>query len=93
VQKPPLLSLKHINDYTDIEYMDYIKSLYIDPKANKPPTRDFNASISKKGVISFRIKRDPKWITKEEIKILAQELKLPQSEMFILLTKRKIEIK
>jgi len=93
MMKPPLLSPKHISDYTPEEYMDYVKSLYIDPKAGKPIPREFNATRTKKGTITIRIKRDPKYITRAEIIILAAELKIPQSEMFLLIKKRKIEVK
>lgn len=93
MKKVPLLSPKHISKYDAAEYMEYVKSLYIDPNANKPIPREFNASRTKKGSIVIRIKRDPKYITKEEIKILAKELDLPQSEMFLLIKKRKIGVK
>jgi len=89
----PLLAPKHISQFEAQEYKDYIISLYIDPKADKPVKREFNASKTKKGSIVIRINRKPKWITRSEINILAKELNMPKSEMFLLVCKRKIEIR
>lgn len=89
----PLLAPKHISQFNEQEYKDYIISLYIDPKADKPKPKEYSASRTKKGSIVIRINRKPKWITRPEIVELAKSLEIPQSEMFLLVLKRKIEVK
>ena len=59
----------------------------------KAPPRACVVSKSKKGVISFRIKRDPKFITEGEITAFATELGIAESDIRVLAEKRKIEIR
>jgi len=89
----PLLAPKSIYDYDPAEYMAYVESLYRDHRKPKVIKREFLASKTKKGTVVIRISRKPKWITRDEIDILAAELAMPKSDMFLLVLKRKIEIK
>jgi len=89
----PLLAPKPIAEFTPEDYMAYVESLYIDWRKPKVPKREFLASRTKKGTIVIRISRKPKWITRAEIDVLAGEMGLPKSEMFLLVCKRKIEVK
>jgi len=87
----PLIG-KAIWQSTPEEFRAQIDSMYIDPEEGKPPKKEASLSFNKKGNPVIRIKRDPKWISPEEITEWASEHKRTEREIYIWLGKRDIKI-
>ena len=92
--KKLLLAPKGIRNYEAKEFKQYIVGMY-----ERPPTK---GSQEVEGVgITFgtrtvvRVKRDPKYVTKKEIKILAEEYGKSEEELTALFSakQRKIEVR
>jgi len=88
----PLLSPKPFAEFTPEEYQAYIRSLYIEPP-KPPPPADFSARLNAKGNPVITVRRKPKWLTSAEVDVIACELGLPLQQVWVLLLKRKIELK
>lgn len=93
----PLLG-KPLSQYTPEDFKTYIRGLYNKPakktktiklKKQKPP---FAWSLTKKGNLSLKINRTPKWLSREEIDLITKESGKPANEVFLKIKKMKIEI-
>lgn len=82
----------HMTTQNPTEYQERIKALYIKPP-NESAVRGVSISFGDR--ITVRIKRDPKYVTTDEIQILADEYGKTYEEIYALLSKktRKIEIR
>lgn len=82
----PLLSVKPFREYTAEDYKNYIRSLF-KPRTKKQPRvkKRFKLSVKrlKKGNLSVKTRRSPKYITQEEYSALC--LTIPENELFIAL--------
>ena len=87
----PLISLKHINEFTKEEYREYIRSLYQEPKG-KVERKEYSASRNKNGVITIRINRALRILSMNEVAILAIDLGLTIDKMCEEVKRRKIKI-
>ena len=88
----PLLSPKPFADFTPEEYKAYVVSLYQAPPA-PPPKADYTASVNKKGTLTLRINRVPKFLTFSEALDIAKGFVLPYQDVVMLLKKKKIELR
>lgn len=88
----PLLSKKALAEYTPEEYKAYIESLYQEPERAAPP-KEVSASLNKKGTLTIRINRDPKYITSKEVDALAEELSWTKQKTWLEVRRRKIEVR
>lgn len=88
----PLLSPKPFGDYSPEEFRSYVQSLHREPPKAAPPT-EYSVSVNKKGTVTFRIRREPKWLTSAEVSELAQECGMRLQDMWLLCLKREIEIR
>jgi len=92
-QHIPLLSPKAFGEFTPQEFKDYVTQLYQEPP-KPPPPADFTVTLNKKGIITVRINRDPKYLLKSEVTAIATQLGWSQQDTWNFLTqKRKISIK
>lgn len=92
----PLLSPKRLREFDQIEFFDWVKSLY----AKKTPRssikikrqRDLavSAKVTKTGKLSITTKRKPKYITEEEIKQIKKETGRGENEIFIEIKRKEI---
>lgn len=78
----PLLSPKPFERFTPAEFKAYVVSLKQEKeaqaaRAKKAPPKEVTWSISKKNVLSVRIKRDPKEVTQEEIQLISESTGRP----------------
>lgn len=78
-----LISPKHITEYSPEEWHEYVVSLYREPERKKA-ARDFSFRINDKGTFVFVVRnREPKYLTPEEIDLLAEENNIPKREMWL----------
>jgi len=91
----PLLAPFSISAISAEEFKSHVLSLRFDRRriAKKEPAPIVSISRGKKGNPVIRVRRKPKWITGEELLLISRELQLPQSDTFILLKKKKIEVR
>lgn len=92
----PLLSGKPLSEFTPEEYKAYVKSLYhkrVKKKSapKKKRLRDYKVSVRslKKG-LKATTKREPKYLTKEELAKFAETFR--ENELFIALKAAEIHI-
>ena len=80
---------------TPNEYRERIKSLYVEPVSASGSKGVAGVGITFGNRIIVRVKRDPKYVTKAEIKVLAKEYGKSEEEITALFTdkKRKIEVR
>lgn len=93
----PLLSPRHIKEFTPESYKAYLKALWIDPAttrkaAKKGPVKYLSGTITKKGSLVVRCKRKPKLVTREEVDSLKDSLGLTYQEVWNALAKREIKV-
>lgn len=88
----PLLSPKPFSDYTAESYLAYVRTLYIAPPAKKV-SAEYSASLNKKGNLTLRITRTPKFVTAAEVSKIAADVGKSLQETWLLIRKRKIEIR
>lgn len=93
----PLLSPKHIKEFTPQSYLAYLRSLWIDPATTrkavkKGPVQYLTGTITKKGSLVIRCKRDPKQVTRAEVDKLRADLELSWLQVWAALRKRDIEV-
>ena len=94
----PLISGKHIGEFSPIEYKRHIESLYEDcpirlakREANLPKV---HFKWTKTGNPSVRVtKREPQYLTNAEFDLLSATHKLPKNTLFLYLKRRQIELK
>lgn len=85
----PLLSPKSLGEFTPEEFHAYVRSLnYVKPKKSKvkgvkAPPKEVTWSITKKGTLTVRIKRDPKWLTREEVETIARDSGKPLNQVWL----------
>lgn len=93
----PLLG-KPLRQFTPEDFKIYIRGLYNKPakktktiklKKQKPP---FSWSLTKKGNLSLKVNRTPKWLSREEIDQITKESGRPANEVFLKIKKMKIEV-
>lgn len=90
----PLLSGEAFETFTPESYLEYVRSLYVPPVTTKvTPLADFSCGVNKKGTITIKVRRDPKWLTPDEVQIIATELGLTLQATWQLLPKRKISVR
>lgn len=85
LEETPLIGPKHFSEYSPEEWLAYVKSLKIEPKA---ASSGLFFSWTKKGKPSLRVTRKPPVVTQEEIEVLARENNCPISELYIIAKKK-----
>lgn len=91
--KYPLLSGKPFSEYSPEAFRDYVRSLYVAPPVPAPKA-EYSASVTKKGSVTFRINREPKFLLASEIRVIAEDIGKSLQETWMLVLKRKtIEIR
>lgn len=94
----PLLSAKPLEQWAPEEYKTYVRSLY-HKRTPRRATKKIKVvktviwSLTKKGNLSIRIRREPKWLTREEIDLIAEESGKPANEVWLKVTAKKSGIK
>ena len=89
----PLISPKHITEFTPSEYHEYIKNLWIDPNKDKPAPKYVSFRRNDKGTPIVTVRsRKPKYVTTEEFLELCFESEMKQSEMFLFLKSKKVHL-
>jgi len=99
----PLIAPKPFEEQTPESFASYIDTLYICPKeaarkkaekAGKKPASDLGYRENDKGTRIITVRnRKPKWAFASEIRLMAKEHSLNERELFVLFTKKKIEIR
>lgn len=85
----PLLAPKALSEFTPAEFKAYVRSLnYVKPKRlskgkTKAAPKPVSFTVTKKGVLSVRIKRNPKWISRAEIETISKESGRPLNEVWL----------
>jgi hypothetical protein len=93
----PLLSSRALSDFTAEEYKNYVKSLYFKKQKKTPVIRikkkkaEIEWGLTKKGNISLKIRREPKWITSDELERMIAELSVTREVVMRKL--KKIEVR
>ena len=93
----PLLAPKPLTSFTASEFFAYVKALWIDPASTKKsrakgPTKYLTHTVTKKGTLVVRCKRDPKQVTREEFEAFKESAGLSYQEAWLQLQKRSIEV-
>ena len=88
----PLLSPKAFRDFAPAEFQDYVRSLYVAPPVPEP-LPEFAVRLNKKGNAVITVRREPKFLTSDEIGLLAAEAGMNLQSMWAEVRKRKIEIR
>lgn len=92
----PLLSGKPLSEFLAAEFRAYVISLYrkyvARKAAVKKPKLPWLASRNKKGTLSIRVRRDPKWLTHEELDSISVAHSIPANELFIRVQKSGIAV-
>lgn len=84
-----LISPKHFTEYSAEEYREYVRSLYIEPERKKA-ARDFSFRINDKGTFVFTVRnRKPKYLTPEELDLIAEENNLSKREVWLRAAEKK----
>lgn len=93
----PLLSGRPLDGFTPEEFKKHVRSLYFKepprPSKKKAPTSEVTWGRTKKGSLTVRVNRTPKWITEDEMTLIAAQSETPLNELFIYLKRREIKIK
>lgn len=86
----PLLSEKPLCDCSPEEYHQYVKSLYFKEPPKKTPSRakPFIAKLTKNGRLSLQIRRNPPWLSEEEMRAIEEKTGKPLNEIFIALKEK-----
>lgn len=95
----PPLSGRLLDSFTPSEFKAYVRSLYRKrtPKKSAPKRkrlREFKitARVTKKGKITLTTKREPKYITEEELRSIAATLSRGENEVFIVAKEKEIAV-
>lgn len=94
----PLLSGRDLKDFTPAEFKAYVRSLYLkrEPKrtaTKKKPKPPFKWSLTRSGKISIKVNREPKFLSPEEVDLIAKESAQPANEVWLyVLDRRKRQI-
>jgi hypothetical protein len=99
VERIPLLAPKELEAYSPEEFRAYVRGLHFrrTPKKAAPKKkrlRDFavRAKIKKNGTLSLTTKRDPRYVTEEEMTALAATVSLPLNALYIALKQLGVRI-
>ncbi len=94
MENVPLLSPKPFAEYSPQEYLLYVKGMYREPRNKEGKiVRDVSFRINDKGTHIITVRnRKPKWISKAEIRILAEEAGVPQNIMWQTVRRKKIPV-
>jgi hypothetical protein len=87
----PLLSPKPFAAFTPSEFKAYVSSLYIEPPKPAPPA-EFSVRTNAKGNPVLTVRREPKWLTSEEVASAAEQLGWSLQKMWLHVLKKKIAI-
>jgi hypothetical protein len=90
-QNIPLLSPKPFGEYSPEEFRTYVQSLYKEPVRSVP--KEFSASLTKKGTLTLRVTRDPKFLEPKEVDAIAESIGWTKQETWLAVIKRKITIR
>lgn len=88
----PLIAPKPFADFTPAEFHAYVRSLYREPEKAAPPA-EFSARLNAKGNPVITVRRKPKWLSAQEVSTIATDLGLPLQACWLMIVKRKIEIR
>lgn len=99
----PLLSGKPLCDYTPEDFRTYVRSLYAKRVARtraggKPKAPTIALSLTKKGTVSVKVRRRPKWISRAEVTALETEgyanteRRIYANEIFLALKRLKVAV-
>lgn len=91
----PLLSGKDFVEFSPLEFKEYIRSLFFkkEPRKAAPKKKkEFSWTRNKKGTFSLRVRREPKWLSEEEMNSISAESGVPLSEIFIKMQEKDIII-
>lgn len=91
----PLLSGRPLDAFTPEEFKKHVRSLYFKQESKKSPAKTRPAlswKRTKSGKLSIQVRRDPQWISEEEMLSISQASGEPLNLLFIYLKKRKIKI-
>jgi hypothetical protein len=88
----PMLAPKGFADFSSSEFHEYVKSLYVAPPKKAAP-KEVSAKLNKKGTLTLKINREPKFLHMNEIEGLAAEVGWSHQNFWLAILKRKIEIK
>lgn len=95
----PLLSKKPLSEFTPEEYKSYVRSLYhkAEPKrkasVKKAPKPAVTWRLNAKGTLIVMIKRDPKWISREELEKISAESAIDFAKVWLhVVTKKKVRV-
>ncbi len=98
----PLLSEKPLCDFTPADFRTYVRALYHkrEPKraAGKVAAPTVSWSLTKKGALTVKVRRKPKWIGPAERLALEKETyacaerRIYANEVFLALKRLKIEV-
>ncbi len=87
------LSPKPFAAYSPAEFKAYVTSLYVEPLKAAPPA-DFSFRLNAKGNPVLTVRRQPKWLTSEEVAHVAGEISWPLQRLWLHILKgKKIEIR
>lgn len=90
----PLLSPKALSEFSPAEFRSYVQSLKAVPESRKKtPPKEFSWSLTKKGVLSIRVKRTPKFLRPAEITQIARESGIEERLVWIKVASPKSGIK
>ncbi len=90
----PLLAPRPFADFSVAEFRQYVVSLYAKrirkaAKTKKPP-KEYSVTKTKKGNLSIRVKREPKWLSRSELEAEALRLDFPLNLLWLAVKERKI---
>lgn len=96
MSKIPLLSGKEFSDFTPETFKAHIRSLYSKPQprqsAAKKKAPPFSWRRNKKGTLILSVRREPKWLTEEEMNQISRESGEPLNLLFLQLKKKEIRL-
>ncbi len=87
----PLLA-RPFAEYSPAEFKAHVLSLYVAPPVALPPP-DYSVRLNKKGNPVLTVRREPKWLTSDEAGTIAQELGWTLQATWLMIIKRKIELR
>ena len=87
-----LLAPKPLSEFEAAEFRHYVEALYIRPETKGSQlVEGVGITFGTRTIV--RIKRDPKYVTREELTLLSEEYGRSPEELETLLRSRKVEIR